>query len=183
MLVKNPPLAPVILTAVLEAWLPRLLRDAGYRVFATASSEEMRRLAIATSPDVAVVDGILEDASGTEACRVLRSDHAIPLHLPILLVVDRPPSPELRVVALRAGVWGFVSRSQTRDETLHQVAWFVDAGRALARRAKESSCSDRTDFRMRLELETLVPEPAALVAEHPTKTQITSSSVAPHAKP
>jgi CheY-like chemotaxis protein len=117
---------------VLDEWLPRLLRDAGYRVFSVTSGEEMRQLAIAACPDVVIVEGILEDMAGTQACRVLRSDPAIPRHLPILLVVDDHPSPALRLAAVREGVWGFIIRRELPADILHTVAAHVEANRSLA---------------------------------------------------
>lgn len=126
------PARAVALTAVLDPWLPRVLREAGYQVMEVTSGYRARDLASENPPDVAVLDPVLDDMSGTDACRLLRTDPTLGRHLPILILFDGPPTPELRVAALRVGAWDFLSPSLGQQEVLHKLATYIEAKRTVA---------------------------------------------------
>lgn len=123
---------PVALAVVLDQWLPRLLREAGYRVLSTTSGADACILAAERGPDVVIVDPILEDMSGTDACRLIRADPAIPRQLPVLILVNGTPTPELRVAALRVGAWDFVTREMAPRDVVLKLATYLEARRAFA---------------------------------------------------
>ena len=154
---------PVALVAVLDAHLAELLSAGGYRVVAATVGRHVRDLAVAEAPDVVILDPILEDMSGTDACRLLRSDPAVPRHLPILLALDQAASPELRVAALRVGIWDFVLRSSSPDDVILQVGSYVEAMRGFAESLDDGFIDPATGFRTRLGLVRRARELASLM--------------------
>jgi PleD family two-component response regulator len=80
---------------------------------------------------------VLDDMSGTDLCRLLRNDPALARQVPILILLDGLPSPELRVAALRVGAWGFLSPSRGREEVLLTIAAHVEAKRTVTQVVEE----------------------------------------------
>jgi CheY-like chemotaxis protein len=160
----NAPLSPTVLIATPDAWLSRLLQAAGYRALTAWSGIQARNLAAGSLADVAVIAPTLADMSGLEACRLLATDPSVPRHLPILMEVEDAPDPELRVDALRSGVWDFVSRSAPNEAVLHKVASYVAAHRSFAELTSAGIAHGRTEAHTRLGLATRVREIASLMA-------------------
>ena len=151
------------LVGVLDSHLPQLLMAGGYKVFLATTGSGVRGLAVAEAPDVVILDPILEDMSGTDACRLLRSDAAVPRHLPILMALDHAPTPELRVAALRVGMWDFVLRTAMPDDVILQVGSYVEAMRGFAESLDDGFIDPATGFRTRLGLARRARELASLM--------------------
>jgi PleD family two-component response regulator len=122
---------PTALIVAIDRWLPDLLTGANYDVSFTSSGLEARELAVRSTPDLIVVAPVVEDMGGTEVCRLLRTDPVIPHHVPILILFDGPPTPELRVAALRVGAWDFLSPSAGREDILLKLASNLEAQRSV----------------------------------------------------
>jgi PleD family two-component response regulator len=122
---------PTALLAVIGPWLPEVLASGGYEVSTSTSGMRALELAAQCDPDIVVIAPVLDDMSGTDLCRLLRTDPTFSRQVPILILLDGLPSPELRVAALRVGAWGFLSPSSGREEVLLTVAAHVEAKRTV----------------------------------------------------
>jgi DNA-binding response OmpR family regulator len=124
----SPP--PVLLIAgANEHFFTRALDDFGFVVVRTPTSAMSMELARAVKPDLILVGRDSLDLPGLEFCFRLRHDVEIPAESPILLVLDAPPSPELRVAGLRAGVWDYVCRCDPVEEVNLKIEMHVQARR------------------------------------------------------
>jgi len=163
-------------------WLQSLLESSGYAVLRERTGRHALERARATEPDVVIVDLQLPDMSGVELCRVLRSDPRITSSTPILLAIPEHATRELRLAALRAGVWECIAPPHDADEILLKIEAYVraklDASRArveglldpvtglynrqgLARRARElGSQAFREHGPLACVVLALDPEPA-----------------------
>ncbi|MGH7653550.1 MAG: response regulator [Gemmatimonadaceae bacterium] len=153
----------LILVATLKPSLVQLLRDAGFDVAVATSGGELCRIASTTSPDVAILDNLLEDMSGTEACRLLRADPAVSRQLPILIVVDGIASPELRVAAIHVGVWDFLDRTARADEIVQKISAHIQSRREFAELASDEFADAVSGLRSRLGLARRIRELASLM--------------------
>jgi CheY-like chemotaxis protein len=143
---SHAPSRPIALIVGTSQWLPQLLAGAGYDVSSTSSGFEARELGTRAVPDLIIVSPVAEDMSGTEVCRLLRTDPAIPRHVPIFILFDGPPTPELRVAALRVGAWDFLSPSVGREEILLKLAGCLDAQRSVAEAVDEGLLDPASGF-------------------------------------
>jgi two-component system, OmpR family, KDP operon response regulator KdpE len=82
-----------------------VLRDAGFRVHATATGEEALDQAVAHMPDAAIVDLILPGVDGVEVCRRLREWTAMPI-----IVVSAVDDESEKARALEAGADAYVTK-------------------------------------------------------------------------
>ena len=123
------------------------LQQAGFEVMSTASGQEAVSLALATPPDVVLLDLMLPDLSGTEVCRRLRSEEAT-RDVGIIMVTARAEEVD-RVVGFELGADDYVVKPFSVRELVLRV-------RSLLRRqAPPSSPTSR------LEIENLRVDPSA----------------------
>jgi CheY-like chemotaxis protein len=153
----------LVLVATLEPALARLVRDAGFDIAVATSGDEMCRIASTTAPDVVVLDHLLEDMSGTEACRLLRADPAVSRQLPILIVVDGMASPELRVAAIHVGAWDFLDRMARADEIVQKIRAHIESRREFAELASDEFTDAVSGLRSRIGLARRIREMASLM--------------------
>jgi len=96
--------------------------DSGLEITGEAGSyEELREVLASTPCDVLVLDINLPGVSGLEALEALRRE----AHPARALVVSMYPEDQYGVQALRAGAWGYVSKSADASvlvEAIHTVA-------------------------------------------------------------
>jgi PleD family two-component response regulator len=155
---------PTALLAVLTSWLPEVLTGADYDVHSSSSGLRALEIARDHAPDVVVIAPVLDDMSGTDLCRLLRTDPALARQVPILILLDGLPSPELRVAALRVGAWGFLSPESGREEVLLTVAAHVKAKRTITEVVEEGLLDALADFCSRPGLARRARELAALMS-------------------
>ena len=160
---SSPPDRPTALLAVIGRWLPDVLTGAGYDVSTATSGLDALELAGRLDPDVIVIAPVLDDMSGTDLCRLLRTDPALARQVPILILLDGLPSPELRVAALRVGAWGFLSPSSGREEVLLTIAAHVEAKRTVTEVVEEGLLDALSGFCSRPGLARRARELAALM--------------------
>jgi PleD family two-component response regulator len=154
---------PTALLAVIGRWLPEVLTSAGYEVFTATSGMRALELAANRDPDIIVIAPVLDDMSGTELCRLLRTDPALARQVPILILLDGLPSPQLRVAALRVGAWGFLAPSSGREELLLTIAAHVEAKRTVTEVVEEGLLDAVSGFCSRPGLARRARELAALM--------------------
>jgi CheY-like chemotaxis protein len=121
----------VLIAAPPERSLASALAGAPYDVYQVDSGTHAVEHAPTIQPDVVILDAQLPDMSGIDACRWLCSSPRIGRHVPILIVTDAAPTPELRVAALRDGAWDFVRRSDGYEELLVKLEVYVQAKRNI----------------------------------------------------
>lgn len=159
----SPPERPRALVAVIGRWLPDLLASAGYDVLPATSGLQALEIVARQPPDVIVIAPVLDDMSGTDLCRLLRTDPALARQIPILILLDGLPSPELRVAALRVGAWGFLSPSSGEEEVLLTIAAHVEAKRTVTAVVEEGLLDALSGFCSRPGLARRARELAALM--------------------
>lgn len=159
----SPPDRPTALLAVIGSWLPDVLENAGYEVLTATSGLHAADMAGECEPDIIVIAPVLDDMSGTDLCRLLRNDPALARQVPILILLDGLPSPELRVAALRVGAWGFLAPSSGRDEVLLTIAAHVEAKRTVTEVVEEGLLDAISGFCSRPGLARRARELAALM--------------------
>jgi PleD family two-component response regulator len=161
--VNPPPDRPTALVAVIGRWLPDVLENAGYAVLTATSGLDAAEQAGRCAPDIIVIAPVLDDMSGTDLVRLLRNDAALARQVPILILLDGLPSPELRVAALRVGAWGFLSPSSGREEVLLTIAAHVEAKRTVTEVVEEGLLDAISGFCSRPGLARRARELAALM--------------------
>jgi len=99
-----------------------LLGLGGHEVMATGSISEGIQLAIAHNIDLILLDWVLEDGTGIELCRELRS---IGVTAPVLFYSGKDITKELLDDAMRAGAQGFLAKPVDVDTILQRVSDFI----------------------------------------------------------
>jgi diguanylate cyclase (GGDEF)-like protein len=116
----------VVETVLVADGDPRLLRFvavnlelAGYRVITAADGEGALELALATAPDLVLLDVTLPRLDGMQVCRQLRI-HARTAHVPVIFVTSRSLVGD-RVLGLAAGADDYVIWPFDPDELIARV--------------------------------------------------------------
>jgi len=91
----------------------------GYQVIRTADGDEALLLAVEETPDVVILDWMIEGTSGIEVCRRLRRDKAS-AHVPIVMLTARG-SEDDRVRGLETGADDYVSKPFSPRELIARV--------------------------------------------------------------
>ena len=102
--------------------LTLLLGLAGYEVMTTGSMTEGVYFAMAHTVDLILLDWVLEDGTGVELCRQLRS---IGVTAPILFYTGKNITNELLDDAMRAGAQGFLTKPVDANTILQRVSDFI----------------------------------------------------------
>lgn len=108
--------------AVLEI-TSRVLIRGGFSPLEARSGEEALPIADRDSPDLIIVDSVLPDMSGLEACFELLEQ--VGDRVPILCLTDEAAGPRIRVAALLIGADDVVEKPFDRDELLARVRRIV----------------------------------------------------------
>jgi two-component system, OmpR family, manganese sensing response regulator len=99
-----------------------LLGLGGHEVMAAGTISEGIQLAIAHNIDLILLDWVLEDGTGIELCRELRS---IGVTAPVLFYSGKDITNELRDDAMRAGAQGFLTKPVDVNTILQSVSDFI----------------------------------------------------------
>lgn len=128
---------PLILIIEDQEWparaLEAVLAPAGYAVLRAFTGRQGLARALAGHPDAILVDVGLPDMSGLEICRTLVADERIGPATPLVVTTAQPESRRLRMDALRAGAWDFVSLPPDSDELLAKLGNWIAAKREIER--------------------------------------------------
>ena len=92
----------------------------GYRVRATADGDEALILAAEETPDLVILDWMIEGVSGIEVCRRLRRDKST-AHVPIIMLTAREAEDD-RVRGLDTGADDYVTKPFSPRELLARVS-------------------------------------------------------------
>ena len=92
----------------------------GYRVRVTADGDEALLLAAEDTPDLVILDWMIEGTSGIEVCRRLRRDKTT-AHVPIVMLTARGAE-EDRIRGLETGADDYVTKPFSPRELIARVA-------------------------------------------------------------
>ncbi len=92
----------------------------GYAVRATADGDEALMLAAEDTPDLVILDWMIEGASGLEVCRRLRREKST-AHVPIIMLTAREAEDD-RVRGLETGADDYITKPFSPRELLARVA-------------------------------------------------------------
>ena len=105
--------------ALLELLEYRLTNE-GYAVRTTADGDEALILASEETPDLVILDWMIEGTSGIEVCRRLRRDKAT-AHVPIIMLTAREAEDD-RIRGLDTGADDYITKPFSPRELLARVA-------------------------------------------------------------
>ena len=105
-----------------------ILKTAGYRslLFAESAAEALKRLGIGADPrpseriDVVLMDLLMPDMDGLEACRRIRSEERFE-HLPVIVVTSKTDAPDL-TAAYTAGATDYIRKPVIPAELVARVS-------------------------------------------------------------
>jgi len=141
---------PVVLIVDDQEWSTRsiesILAPNGFAVMRAYTGKKGLERARTYRPDVVVIDANLPDTDSLELCRMLRDDPAFGDAMPILLTTSERPSRRMRLDALRAGAWDFLSYPIDAEEMVLRLEAFVGAKLEADRRREEGLVDDLTGF-------------------------------------
>lgn len=107
---------------VTREYVAGLLRGRGYEVIACDNGQKALEAAKKSSPDLVLLDVIMEPISGIDACRMLKSSsQRSDSFLPVLLLTARTDI-DSRVEGLRIGADDYISKPFDERELLARVA-------------------------------------------------------------
>ncbi len=131
----SPPTEPCVVLVVdddddVRFATARVLEKAGYPVATASGGLEALRMVETERPEIVVLDVIMEDLDGVEACRRIKLGHPDGRPL-ILLASNKRITPSDRARGLSFGADGYLNRPVTAEELLAQVQAFERIARAL----------------------------------------------------
>jgi CheY-like chemotaxis protein len=100
--------------------LTRLLETAGYQVIQVHSGNEAKQSVEQYNPDLIMLDIIMEDGDGYQACRALKRN-PVTQNIPILMVSSKS-NPVDRQWAEKLGANGYITKPYSDQEVLSAIA-------------------------------------------------------------
>ncbi len=100
--------------------LSHILETAGYEVIAAHSGNEAKALAESQQPDLIMLDIIMEDGDGYQACRALKRNpmtQAIPV-----IMVSSKSNPVDKQWAVKLGANAYIVKPYKDEDVLQQIA-------------------------------------------------------------
>jgi PleD family two-component response regulator len=127
--------APVILIVSAYEWASRaldtVLAPRGYAILRAYTAKQAIERVVHGNPDAVFVDHLLPDQDGLELCRTLVSESYLSAAAPLFLMRPDPAPRDVRIQALRAGVWDTISSPFDAEELILQLERFIQAKRAI----------------------------------------------------
>lgn len=100
--------------------LTHILESAGYQVIAAQSGNEAKQLADTQAPDLIMLDIIMEDGDGYQACRALKRN-PMTQSIPIIMISSKS-NPVDKQWAQKLGANAYIVKPYTNEEVLQQIA-------------------------------------------------------------
>ena len=101
--------------------LRHFFSSAGYEVIATSRGSEVLDLVAKSAPDMVLLDAIMPDLNGLEACKKLRAGEETK-HVPIILTTGALMT---SVDALKAGADDLLLKPFRLDDLRQRVEWII----------------------------------------------------------
>lgn len=100
--------------------LTHILESAGYQVIAAQSGNEAKALAETQLPDLIMLDIIMEDGDGYQACRALKRNPATQ-SIPVIMVSSKS-NPVDKQWAQKLGANDYIVKPYTNEDVLQKIA-------------------------------------------------------------
>lgn len=100
--------------------LTHILESAGYQVIAAQSGNEAKALAESQHPDLILLDIIMEDGDGYQACRAIKRNPATQ-SIPVVMVSSKS-NPVDKQWAQKLGADAYIVKPYTDEDVLQQIA-------------------------------------------------------------
>ncbi len=100
--------------------LKQILEAAGYEVITASSGNEAKALAESHSPDLIMLDIIMEDGDGYQACRALKRNPATQ-SIPVIMVSSKS-NPVDKQWAQKLGATAYIVKPYKDVDVLQQIA-------------------------------------------------------------
>lgn len=100
--------------------LKQILETAGYEVITASSGNEAKALAEAQSPDLIMLDIIMEDGDGYQACRALKRN-PVTQAIPVIMVSSKS-NPVDKQWAQKLGANAYIVKPYKNEDVLQQIA-------------------------------------------------------------
>jgi len=108
--------------------LEQNLEDAGYVVSAAATAEDALRLALASRPDLVLLDLMLPDRPGAEVCQTLRANPTTRA-VPVIMVTARS-SEDDRIAGFEHGADDYIGKPFSMRELILRIEAVLKRNRA-----------------------------------------------------
>ncbi|MBU0655110.1 MAG: response regulator [Gammaproteobacteria bacterium] len=100
--------------------LKQILESAGYVVITASSGNEAKALAEAQSPDLIMLDIIMEDGDGYQTCRALKRN-PVTQAIPVIMVSSKS-NPVDKQWAQKLGANAYIVKPYKDEDVLQQIA-------------------------------------------------------------
>lgn len=100
--------------------LTRILETAGYQVVPTQSGNEAKSLAESQLPDLIMLDIIMEDGDGYQACRALKRSPATQA-IPVIMISSKS-NPVDKQWAQKLGANAYIVKPYKDEDVLREIA-------------------------------------------------------------
>lgn len=139
---------PLTLIANSQEWhsrsLESILGPHGYAVLRAYTGKQTIERAVASQPDIIILDTDLPDRDGLDVCRELRAMPELGAATPILITSPGHPSRQRRLDALRAGAWDYIGSALDGEELPLKLDAFIRAKQEVDRAREESLLDELT---------------------------------------
>lgn len=100
--------------------LKSIVEDAGYQVITATSGRDAQEKAKTQRPDVILMDVVMDDVDGFEACRNITKDTST-ANIPVFFVTSKNQKAD-RVWGELQGGKGMISKPYTRDQIVKAIS-------------------------------------------------------------
>lgn len=100
--------------------LRQILERAGYTVLEVQSGEEAKLAAVEHHPDLIMLDIIMDNGDGYQACRAIKRN-ADTQHIPVLMVSGKN-NPVDKLWAQKQGASGYITKPYEESDILNGIA-------------------------------------------------------------
>lgn len=123
----------VVLIANDQEWSARsldsILSPQGFAVIRAYTGQQAVDRALASRPDLIILDAQLPDIHGMEVCRQLRADPRVGPMTPIVITTAGPSGRVQRLAAYAAGAWEFLGQPLDGEALLARLGTFLSIKR------------------------------------------------------
>ena len=99
--------------------LEQIVTAGGYEVITSTSGRDAVAKAKSEQPDVVMLDVIMDDMNGFQACRAITSDPATK-HIPVVLVSSKGERTD-KIWGEEQGAKGYVTKPFTKEQILREL--------------------------------------------------------------
>jgi twitching motility two-component system response regulator PilH len=99
--------------------LEQIVRAGGYQAITATSGKEAVAKAKSEQPDAVLLDVIMDEMNGFQACRAITSDPATK-HIPVVLVSSKGEKTD-KIWGAEQGAKGYITKPFTKEQVLKEL--------------------------------------------------------------